>query len=145
MGGVMAKLGKWKTCPDCGARFRQKVYPSGGTDSYCRPCRNERSYRSGRERVVPYRCETCDGHFMGRRQSKNPSQAGSRFCSPDCQAVYSSLYSSKYPVNPNGPHLCRAPVPGGCQRERKTHSSLCYAHQKRVERGTRIDTPVRTV
>lgn len=55
--------------------------------------------------------------------------------------------AGKWGVNPRGWTYCKAPVPGGCDRQRASKYShglkaFCHAHDKRQTRGRDLTTPI---
>lgn len=76
-------------------------------------------------------CEYCGKQLDPAKQAKN----NTRFCSKRCGGQMTRKYQSG--------GRCAAPVPGGCDRLHEAGRPLCIGHQRRVQRGDRIDTALR--
>ncbi len=145
----------FKVCPDCGEyKWCRRIFDknTGRTFStYCGPCANERVKKA--QKVVMtdvwWCCSFCGKDFhpirrqMQRRRLRGPQANLKPYCSTEC----ANNGHRTYPTLAEHP-TCLAPVPGGCVKPRaiKPNGSaywLCEAHRKRVERGVRIDTPIR--
>ena len=129
-------------CSDCG-----KAKRAPWSFSYCVKCANAHAVAS-QNRIIRYRkCGGCGKRYGVK--AKNITQARiagchTRFCSVACKNDADRIYA----INDRGVEYCRAPVPGGCDRIRitkganGTYCAFCGAHDKRVQRGGRIDTPI---
>lgn len=138
------RYGKIINCRECGVRCRVRIFPSGSKHYVCRECAVKRVNKWLSVRDHECVCEECGRTFMARRQAKYDTQAGDKLCSAECVRAHQAVY----PINTRGLEYCRAPVDGGCTRLRKKKwrpgkwSPFCYAHEKRKQRGARMDTPV---
>ncbi len=148
-----------KTCPTCGEMFRRRPPPSKPNGyTYCTACESAkvRAYGKG---LTESECEDCGVAVKVRRQTVYQARSDARngsdrphrvLCGGCGEARWRAAGEAArvYPINPAGKHLCRAPVPGGCDHPRKTggkragSAPLCHGHDKRRTRGRPIDTPI---
>lgn len=149
---------KWatptKVCADCGVTYPRwgpgsgKIRADGARYglAYYRPCAYARIVRNSQRRDVPAVCAGCGASFLASRGAKYRhlcrATTGRFYCSTRCLG----LAQSTYPPNPNGDHLCRAPVPGGCGIERQVSGgktfAFCGAHKQRHQRGMPMDVVI---